>query len=80
MLSFLRDADVLDAWLSSQRNKVEDEDSVNLELCEKALAEVENQQNNAVTWSDKIKQLRIQTKVKTLYFNSGIRNIFLFYY
>lgn len=63
MLSFLRDADVLDAWLSSQRGKDEDSRDVNLAAFEDALQEVERQQGHANAWSDKVKQIRIQTKV-----------------
>jgi len=63
MLSFLRDADVLDAWLSSQRSQIDDDREVNLALCEDALQEVERQQGNANAWVEKVKQIRIPTKV-----------------
>ena len=78
MLSFLRDADVLDAWLSSQRNQIEsDNRDVNLALCEEALQEVERQQGNANAWMDKVKQIRIQTKVCILFSLKFIFNLFL---
>ena len=63
MLSFLRDADVLDAWLSSQRSQIDNSDEVNLAACEDALNEVEKQHGRATAYADKIKQLRLQTKV-----------------
>ena len=37
MLSFLRDADVVDAWLNSQRSSIESEEDGNLAATEAAL-------------------------------------------